>query len=394
MEDPLKSPRRSFLKTLTGIAGFSAVSAFPSVAESRRALPRQQSQDNAARIVPAYACQQGYRSLKQSSYDRSGGDFDSWKIDPGATKEIFASDGPGVITHIWFTIAPVGWFPHPLKQTVLRIYWDGNAKPSVETPIGDFFGLTLDEYVLYQSALTDCSPVKALNSYFAMPFRHSARITITNEADTPIGAFYSNIDYQIFPSLPDDAMYFHAQYRQKTPNISVEMPNPSHNIGGPPNLLGQDNYVFLETRGQGQLLGVSLGVLQNADGWWGEGDDMTFIDDEKKPIINGTGSEDYFNGAWDFGGFEGIVPFAHLYHGAPLILNPERAGGRYCLYRWHVSNPITFTSYFKHTIEHGAANNRGDNFYSVAYWYQTEPYTDFPPLPSAKDRLPQIKSSC
>lgn len=392
MQDDLKNPRRSFLKNLTGVAAFSGLAGLPGAAERRHAPPLQQSAARMPRIVPAYACLQDYKSLKQSSYDRTGGDFDSWKIAPGATKEIFSSDGPGVITHIWFTIAPEGWFPHPLKQTVLRIYWDGNEKPSVETPIGDFFGLTLDEYVLYQSALTDCAPVKALNSYFAMPFRRSARITVTNEANTPIGAFYSNIDYQIFPTLPDDAMYFHAQYRQKTPNTPIKMPDPNHNMSGAPNLLGQDNYVFLETHGQGHLLGVALGVLQNTDGWPGEGDDMTFIDDETKPVINGTGSEDYFNGAWDFGGFDGIVPFAHLYHGAPLILNPERAGGRYCMYRWHIDNPITFRSYLKHTIEHGAANDRSDNYYSVAYWYQTEPYTDFPPLPSASERLVKIHS--
>jgi hypothetical protein len=123
----------------------------------------------------------------------------------------------------------------------------------------------------------------------------------------------------------------------------------------------------------------------------GEGDDMIFVDNERKPIITGTGSEDYFCGAWNFGGRDGAVPFAFLYNGAPLIVAPERAGGRYCLYRWHADNPVTFTKYLKHTMEHGHANDRADCFYSVCYWYQTEPYTDFPALPAVGTRTPALK---
>jgi hypothetical protein len=159
------------------------------------------------------------------------------------------------------------------------------------------------------------------------------------------------------------------------------------------NLLGENNYVFVETRGKGHLMGVTLGVLQNSDGWMGEGDDMIFIDDESKPAITGTGTEDYFNGAWDFGGVEGAVPFSFRHNGAPLIVDAERTGGRYCLYRWHSDNPITFTRYLKHTIEHGTANDRADNFYSVAYWYQSEPYTDFPDLAPVSDRIVRLQRS-
>ena len=127
-------------------------------------------------------------------------------------------------------------------------------------------------------------------------------------------------------------------------------------------------------------MGVTLGVLQNSDRWMGEGDEMIFIDDDEgqRPSINGTGSEDYFCGAWDFGGLGAAVPFANLYNGAHLISAAEQAGGRYCLYRWHADNPVTFRKYLKYTIEHGHANDRADCFYSVAYWYQTEPFTDFP----------------
>ena len=154
------------------------------------------------------------------------------------------------------------------------------------------------------------------------------------------------------------------------------------------NLDAKHNHVFMEARGRGHLMGVTLGVLQNADNWMGEGDDMIFVDDEAKPVINGTGLEDYFLGSWDFGGRDGAIPFAHHFYGAPLIVAPERAGGRYCCYRWHGDNPVTFTKYLKHTIEHGHADDRADNYYSVGYWYQTEPHKKFPALPPVADRLP------
>jgi glutathione S-transferase len=266
----------------------------------------------------------------------------------------------------------------------MRIYWDGNARPSVEVPVGDFFGLNLGDYFLYQSVFLNCSSVKALNSYFAMPFRREARITITNEGAHPVDSFYSNIDYKLVPSLPENAVYFHAQYRQFTPNRAIPA------IQGQPqiNLDGKDNYVFFETRGKGQMMGVTLGVVQNHDGWFGEGDEMIFIDDAARPAITGTGTEDYLCGAWDFNG----VPFANLYNGAPYISIAERAGGRYCLYRWHADNPVAFETYLKHTIEHGHANDRADCFYSVGYWYQTEPFTDFPALPAVADRWPALKT--
>jgi len=335
--------------------------------------------------LPEYACGHDYRSLKQSSYDVTGGNSDRWPIPAGETKELFNSPGPGVITHIWFTISAPAVYH--LKEIVLRMYWDGSARPSVEAPVGDFFGLNLGQYFVYQSAFLNCSPIRALNCYFAMPFRKSARITATNEGTQAVGAFYSNIDYQLVPALPERSLYFHAQYRQAAPNRAVRFPAGDKEL----NPDGRQNYVYLETRGSGHLMGVTLGVLQNRENWMGEGDDMIFVDDESKPVIVGTGSEDYFCGAWDFGGREGAIPFCHLYNGAPLISSAERAGGRYCLYRWHADNPVTFRKYLKHTMEHGHANNRGDCFYSVAYWYQSEPFTDFPALPPVAERTPALK---
>jgi len=363
-----KPPRRGFLFGLGG-AAFAQPSG-PSPATFR---------------LPDYALTQDYRSLKQSSYDRTGGNADRWPIDAGDTKEIFNSTGPGVITHLWFTIAAES--PGHLKELVLRMFWDGASKPSVETPIGDFFGLNLGQYFIYQSAFLNCSPIRALNCYFAMPFRRSARITVENQGARRVNAFYSNIDYQLVPALPEESLYFHAQYRQATPNPATTF------AGGAPkvNLDGARNYVYMETRGSGHLMGVTLGVLQNRDDWMGEGDDMTFVDDETKPAINGTGSEDYFNGAWDFGGRERAVAFAHLYNGAPFIASPETAGGRYCLYRWHADNPVAFKRYLKHTMEHGHANDRADCFYSVAYWYQSQPAADFPSLPPVAQRFPALK---
>jgi len=337
-------------------------------------------------VIPSYARAQTYQTLKQSSYDRTGGNRDSWQIPAGGTHEVFRADGPGVITHIWFTIAAKS--DDHLKELVLRVYWDGNEKPSVETPIGDFFGLNLGQYFVYQSAFLNCSSVKALNCYFAMPFRKSARVTVTNEGSKPVDAFYSNIDYQSVKQLPEDALYFHAQYRQATPVKAV-----SYAAGQPEiNVDGKNNYVFLEAKGAGQVMGVTLGVIQNTEKWFGEGDDMTFVDGAQTPTMTGTGTEDYFNGAWDFGGRIGGQPFAHLYNGAQFIELPEHTGGHYCLYRWHADNPIAFQTQIKHTIEHGHANDRGDNYYSVGYWYQREPYTDFPALPPVAERIPVMKA--
>jgi Protein of unknown function (DUF2961) len=331
--------------------------------------------------LPAIARAMNHTSLKQSSYDRTGANSDFFRIQPGATQELFNSTGPGVISHIWFTIAARS--DNHLKELVLRAYWDGNSKPSVEVPIGDFFGLNLGQYQIYQSAYLACSPGRSLNCYFPMPFRKSARITVTNESASQINAFYSNIDYMLVPSLPEDALYFHAQYRQASPHIAVKGDGINQN--------GEKNHVYIETRGRGHLMGVTLGVLTNADGWMGEGDDMIFVDDDTKPVIIGTGSEDYFLGIWNFGGRDGATPFSHHFYGAPLIINAERTGARYCCYRWHGDNPVTFSKYLKHTMEHGHANDRGDNFFSAGYWYQSEPYTDFPALPPAADRIPRLK---
>jgi hypothetical protein len=336
-------------------------------------------------FLPQYSRAQHYKSLKQSSYDTTGGNSDRWPIPGGGVQEVFNATGPGVISHIWFTISARSG--DHLKELVLRGYWDGNAKPSIEVPVGDFFGLNLNSYHIYESQYLACSPGKSLNCYFAMPYKRSARFTITNEGTQEVGSFYSNIDYMTVPRLPDDAMYFHAQYRQRAAVARLAEAGPKLNP------TGKDNHVYMEAHGRGHLMGVTLGALLNANGWWGEGDEMIFVDDESKPAIVGTGSEDYFLGSWNFGGRDGAVPFSHAMYGAPLIVNPERVGGRYCCYRWHGDNPVTFDRYLKHTMEHGHANDRSDSFFSAAYWYQSAPFTDFPALPPVADRIPQVKTA-
>src|SRR6202453_1760822 len=295
----------------------------------------------------AQARLRSYKTRRSSSWDRTGGNGDSVRLGPGS------------------------------------------AGMLLEVPIGDFFGLGLGEYFTYQSALLAVSPNKAPNAHFQMPFSSAARLTLTNEGKAPTNSLYFAVDYVILPTLPADVGRFHAQYRHAAPNKGWT-DNWQHNwddpVGDKKNLDGAGNYVFLEATGRGHFVGVTQAVVQNQVGWFGEGDDMIFIDGDKLPTINGTGTEDYFNGAWDFGG----QPFAYQHNGGPPIVNPEQLGGFFCLYRWHLESPITFEKSIRVTIEHGHANHRSDSFYSTAYWYQTEPHAAFPALPSPADRVPKV----
>lgn len=317
-----------------------------------------------------------YILKRVSSYDRTGGNDDYRPLGAGETLTLLDESGPAEISHVWITIASDERFH--LKKMVLRMYWDGESSPSVEAPVGDFFGLGLGEYFLYQSIPLSIGADKALNSFFPMPFQKHARITLTNEGHQRADAIYWNIDMRAYKSpLPADTLYFHAQFRQATPNKAF----PQNKT----NLDGKDNYVWVEAAGRGHFAGVTMSVIENKDGWWGEGDDMFFVDGEKLPSINGTGSEDYFLGAWDFGG----KPFAYGLFGAPVV-GAELQGARWSVYRFHLDSPIPFTKSLRATIEHGHANDRGDNFYSVAYWYQTEPHAEFPALPGVETRIPRV----
>jgi hypothetical protein len=317
-----------------------------------------------------------YIAKRSSSYDRTGGNADYRRLPPGQTLVLLDASGPGIVTHVWMTIASQERYH--LKKLVLRMYWDGERSPSVETPVGDFFGLGLGEYTDFQSIPISVAPEKALNCFFPMPFQKHALITVTNQGTQEVQAFYFNIDYREYPKpLSPGALYFHAQYRQATPNHGY----PDRTI----NLDGKDNYVWVEAKGRGQFVGVTMSVVENQDGWWGEGDDMFFVDGAKLPSVQGTGTEDFFLGAWDFGG----KPFAYRFFGAPVV-GKELMGSRWSVYRFMLPSPITFKNSLRATIEHGTANDRSDSYYSVAYWYQTEPHAPFPPLPPVNERIPRV----
>ncbi len=313
---------------------------------------------------------QDYESQRSSSFDRTGGNHDYVSVDPGQTVTIFDQDGPGEIRHIWTTLPP--WsesYAH--QKVVIRAYWDGESQPSVQSPIGNFFGIGFGTAPVFQSALIVVNAAQALNSYFPMPFRKHGTITITNEGTKPITDYYWNIDWVKLASLSPKTAYFHAEYRQCTPckgwyqgNFYSKNYSEAHRDPRWLNKLGERNYVILDTKGEGQFVGVMLSVLNNQWGGWNEGDDMIWIDGEKEPRINGTGGEDYFNGAW---GFKGL-------YATPLVglveFTGAEPGGHYTMYRWHLEAPLRFHKSIKVTIEDGHANLRSDNLYSVAYWYQ------------------------
>lgn len=342
--------------------------------------------------APDLTVQQTYTVHKVSSNDPTGGNADAVKVAAGETKTLLDVDGPGTVSHLWFTISSDD--PNQLKDIVLRMYWDGEASPSVEAPIGDFFGLETGDYVDWQSEYLSVGHERALNSFFPMPFAKHARVTVTNEAAKPVGSFYYSAEYmQRREPLPAGTLYFHAQYRQASPTPGTF--NGWAGDGDPAvnavkNLDGKQNYTMLDATGHGQFVGVTLGVLQNQDDWWGEGDEMFFVDGEKTPSWRGTGGEDYFLGAWGFGGAWGAgSPFSYQKYGAPLV-GAWRSGSRNLMYRFHTEAPIPFTKSFRATMEHGHANHRSDNWYSVAYWYQAEPHAPFPALPPAKGRVPTL----
>jgi len=367
--------RRAFLASLAGSAGLSTLSnRFPSSLDAASSDAASTALRGTPALLPSWARRPTYRTDKQSTADPTGGNRDWVPIAPGATQEIFHATGAGVITHLWITIEPEDSAAQ-LKELVLRAYWDGSPQPSIETPLGDFFGLNVGEYVYFNSAFIACAPGRSLSSYFTMPYRHGARMTITNEGAAPIRHFFVSVEYQQVDALPEDALYFHAQYRQATPTVAHQLPNEENRDGA-------FNYVFCETHGCGALLGVTLGVVQVGEGWMGEGDDMTFIDDPTKPKLIGTGLEDYFNASWGF-----LKAFAYPYYGVTMCTPGWPPNSRSCAYRFHADNPIAFERYLKHTIEHGTGNNRGDHFYSCCYWYQETPAKDFPRFPSLAERM-------
>ena len=315
-----------------------------------------------------------FRAARASIYDRAGGNGDALSgLQPGQTAVLADLEGPGMITHIWFTISAEKWHG---RLIVLRMYWDDEPDPSVLSPVNDFFCMGHGvEAPLWSVPVVTTAGGRARNCFFKMPFNRRARIEITNEGTEPINALYYQIDYRKYDHPFKHAAYFHARYRQDYPTLS------------------DGNYLICSARGRGHFVGTVLSVESLSQGWWGEGDDRFFIDGELLPSLHGTGTEDYLCDAW--GVWKGSSP----YYGTPIHGGTNYlADSRYTSYRFHIEDPVPFRESLLVEIEHmgvGSVNGastgyakRADNWSSVAYWYQTEPHDPMEPLAPADERLP------
>lgn len=296
-----------------------------------------------------------------SSGDTTGGNNDFVSIAPGATQTLAQIDGPGVIVQFWVTIFSND--KYFLRRLVLRMYWDGEEHPSVEVPIGDFFG-TGFEYRHYVTPYLGMSS-GGYYSYFPMPFNKSARLEVVNETGLEVNSFYYHIDCQkLSRPLEADVAYFHSQWRRE----------PRTDRGS--------NYLVLDAEGTGHMVGMNLNMQSYERGLqYLEGDEMVYVDGERKPSLSGTGTEDYFTSGWYFNKGE----FAAPYHG--LILKDDSLG-RIAAYRFHILDAIAFKKSIRFTIEHGDQNGEVADYSSTAYWYQKEPHKPFPPMPVAGMRIP------
>lgn len=297
---------------------------------------------------------------------------DARGIDPGATLVIADLEGPGIITHIWNTLGTAD--PLAGRNLVLRCYWDDHDQPSVQAPLGDFFGVGHGAEADFASLPVAVSSFgRARSCYWPMPFRKRARVTVTNESALRVDSFYWYVDWQRHESLADDVPYFHAEYRQAMP-------------------AEPGDYTILEARGRGHYVGTVYSAHQVKLGWFGEGDDRFYIDGEEYPSLSGTGTEDYFGDAW------GFRQFATPHFGVSLW-EGYFPGDRVTAYRWHLADPVAFRESLRVTIEHrgsiftdlgveqGSFVERPDWLSSVAYWYQTPVAGCTFTLPPAADRL-------
>ncbi|NLF31103.1 MAG: DUF2961 domain-containing protein [Planctomycetes bacterium] len=302
-----------------------------------------------------------------------------WKISPsvrieaGATFTMADIAGPGALQQIWMT--PTG----PWRFSILRIWWDDSPTPSVECPVGDFFAMGWGVFAPLSSLAVCVNPGSAFNCYWEMPFRRRCRMTMTNIADEAMTLYYQ-VNYTL-TDVPDDAAYFHAQFRRVNPLPYGEV------------------YTLLDgVAGQGHYVGTAMSWGVNNAGWWGEGEIKFYLDgDGEFPTICGTGTEDYFCGSYNFENRQThqYQEFTTPYAGMPVVIRPDgvyRSQQRFGLYRWHIADPIRFQHDLRVTIQALGWRSGGrylplqDDIASVAYWYQTLPTAPFPALPS-KDEL-------
>lgn len=330
------------------------------------------------------------RTRRISSYDRTGGNRDCITIPAGRAVTIAAINGAGCIRHVWFTIN----HPDPLyrRALVLRMYWDGEKEPSVNCPVGDFFGQGWGEQYSFISLPLAAAPSngRALNCYFPMPFARGARIEIVNESAEPCRSFYYYVDYEELQAPARDSGRFHAVWNRNVSRPAQGVENEWGALGATArNLTNACNHVILDARGRGHYVGVNYYVECPSTMWYGEGDDMWFIDGEAwPPSLHGTGTEDYFNSSW--------CPkevYMHPYFGYPRV-NEGQTGwlGRTHCYRFHIEEPIRFEKSLHGSIEIGHADSLTADVVTVAYWYQAEPHKRMPALPPYAQRgnMPHI----
>jgi hypothetical protein len=294
-------------------------------------------------------------------------------IEPGKTYTLAEIDGQGAIQHIWMT--PTGnW-----RFSILRIYWDDETTPSVEAPVGDFFAMGWGRYSQISSLAVCVNPGSAFNSYWVMPFRRKARLTMENLDVAPMRLYYQ-IDYTL-TQVPKDAAYFHAQFRRTNPLPEKEV------------------YTIIDNlKGKGHYIGTYMAWGVNNNGWWGEGEIKFYLDgDQQFPTICGTGTEDYFCGSYNFENRDKkqYQEFTTPYAGLAQVIKPDglyQSQMRFGLYRWHIVDPVRFESDLRVTIQALGWKSGGrylplrDDIASVAYWYQLEPHAAFPKLPN-KEQL-------
>ena len=309
--------------------------------------------------------------------------WDNKNVKPGETKVLMDATGPGVVTHIWMTfLSPE---PHPWarqgsashQEMLLRVFYDGDERPGVEAPVGDFFACAFGRRHEVISLPVVVEDADSYNCFWRMPFRKSLRMEIVNESEKDISLLYYNVDWIQLDSLAPDTPYFYAQYRQEYPAEK-----------------GKD-YLILETTGKGHYVGTVLSVRTRSPSWFGEGDEKIYIDGEAKASIWGTGTEDYFLSAW------GLKTTSTPYFGTPCFDQWGIVGGHTSAYRWHLNDPIVFQKGIKVTIEHygwispdenpdyksDSWNEREDDYSSVAYWYQTGKPTFSARAPHARERV-------
>ncbi|HEX2967507.1 MAG TPA: glycoside hydrolase family 172 protein [Bacteroidales bacterium] len=301
------------------------------------------------------------------------------RIKPGETITLAEIDGPGAIQHIWMT--PTGTW----RYSIIRFYWDGEAEPSIECPVGDFFASGWGSYAQLSSLAICVNPGSAFNCYWTMPFRKHCRITMENINDSDPMTLYYQIDYTL-TDVPADAAYFHAQFRRSNPTT------------------GSLHTIVDGIKGKGQYVGVYLAWGVNNNGWWGEGEIKFFMDgDTQFPTICGTGTEDYFCGSYDFdtrkkndAGVEEVnyTEFCTPYAGLHQVIRGDghyQVMQRFGMYRWHIMDPVRFDKDLKVTIQDLGWRKGGrylaqqSDIASTCFWYQTEPHASFPKFPEWRE---------